>query len=214
MRAALLTPRRAPAQAEQQQLAARVSLLDTFLTGVAAAVPVDLMPGAEDPCSFLLPQQPFHPCMLPHATRLETLNLCTNPHACDIDGVSFLGSAGQPLDDMVKYLPSDDRLAALAETLHFRHLAPTAPDTLGCCPFTTADPFIIKECPHVYFAANQPKFSESLVQGEQGQTVRVITVPDFGRTRTLVLVNLRTLECSPITFAGLEEGQEGEAMQE
>ena len=38
------------------------------------------MPGTDDPCSFLLPQQAFHPCMLPQATRLETLNLCTNPH--------------------------------------------------------------------------------------------------------------------------------------
>ena len=32
--------------------------------------------------------------LLPQATRLETLNLCTNPHACDIDGVSFIGSSG------------------------------------------------------------------------------------------------------------------------
>ena len=54
------------------------------------------MPGADDPCSFLLPQQAFHPCMLPQATRLETLNLCTNPHACDIDGVAFVGSSGTP----------------------------------------------------------------------------------------------------------------------
>ena len=146
--------------------------------------------------------------MLPQATRLETLNLCTNPHACDIDGVSFLGSSGQPLDDIMRYLPSDDRLAALAESLRYRHLAPTAPDTLGCAPFKTSDPFIIKECPHVYFAANQPAFSETLVEGEAGQRVRVITLPDFGATRTIVLVNLRTLECSPVTFDGLPEGEQ------
>ena len=66
----------------------------------------------------------------------------------------FLGSAGQPLDDMMRYVPGDDRLGALVESLKFRHLAPTAPDTLGCCPFTTTDPFVLKECPHVYFAAN------------------------------------------------------------
>jgi len=201
------------AQAEQQALAQRVSLLDSFLTSVAAAVPVDLMPGADDPCSFLLPQQAFHPCMLPQATRLETLNLCTNPHACDIDGVSFLGSSGQPLDDMMRYLPGDDRLAVLVESLKFRHLAPTAPDTLGCCPFTTTDPFVLKDCPHVYFAANQPAFAETLLEGDDGQRVRVITLPDFGTTRTLVLVNLRTLECSPVSFAGLGGG-DGEPMLE
>ena len=88
---------------EQKALSQHVRTLDQFLTAVSAAMPVDLMPGTDDPCSYLLPQQPFHPCMLPHASRLETLNLCTNPHACQIDGVSFLGPAGQPLDDMLRY---------------------------------------------------------------------------------------------------------------
>ena len=105
---------------------------------------------------------------------------------------------------MMRYVPGDDRLGALVESLKFRHLAPTAPDTLGCCPFTTTDPFVLKECPHVYFAANQPAYAETLVEGDDGQRVRVITLPDFGTTRTLVLVNLRTLECSPVSFAGLD----------
>ena len=107
---------------------------------------------------------------------------------------------------MLCYLPEAERLAALVETLHFRHIAPTAPDTLGCLPFTTADPFVLadKQCPHVYFAANQPAFADALVEGPEGQRVRVVTVPDFGATRTIVLVNLRTLECSPVTFDGLE----------
>ena len=42
-------------------------------------------------------------------------------------------------------------------------MAPTAPDTLGCCPFTDTDPFILDECPHIYFAANQPAFASELV---------------------------------------------------
>jgi hypothetical protein len=43
---------------------------------------------------------------------------------------SFLGTAGQTLDDMYKYLPSDDRLGMARRTLEWRHIAPTAPDTL------------------------------------------------------------------------------------
>ena len=99
-------------------------------------------------------------------------------------------------------------MGALVETLHFQHVAPTAPDTLGCRPYTTTDPFIIGECPHVYFAANQPEFAHTLIEGDEGQRVRVVMVPDFGTTRTLVLVNLRTLECSPVTFDGLPEGEQ------
>ena len=189
------------------------------------------MPGADDPCTFLLPQQAFHPCMLPQATRLETLNLCTNPHACDIDGVAFIGSSGQPLDDIMRYVPGDDRLGALVESLKYRHLAPTAPDTLGCCPFTTTDPFVLKECPHlqpqpypypyplphpepyphphphptpepnpnpdqecphVYFAANQPAFAETLVEGDDGQRVRVITLP--GERRSMCVASGESVE--------------------
>lgn len=35
-------------------------------------------------------------------------------------------------------------LRRLEKTLQWRHMAPTAPETLGCYPFVTADPFIIE----------------------------------------------------------------------
>eukprot|EP00965_Chrysotila_dentata_P232808 6199206-Pleurochrysis_carterae.AAC.3 len=103
-----------------------------------------------------------------------------------------------------RYVPGEDRLGVLSQSLRMRHMAPTAPDTLGCYPFTSHDPFIMDSCPHVYFAANQPAFSSALVEGDDGQRVRVVSVPDFAREPTLVLVNLNTLECTPVTFGGLE----------
>jgi hypothetical protein len=50
-------------------------------------------------------------------------------------------------------------------TLRWRHLAPTAPDTLTCYPFTTDDPFVLTECPHVYVAGNQPEFATRVATG-------------------------------------------------
>ena len=131
------------------------------------------MPGADDPCNYLLPQQPFHPCMLPQASQLATLNLCTNPYCCDIDGVRVLGTAGQPLDDMQRCLPGDDRLKTLQRSLEFQHLAPTAPDTLGCYPFANKeeDPFVVRQCPHIFFAGNQPRYESKIVEGADGQRV-------------------------------------------
>lgn len=38
--------------------------------------------------------------------------------------------------------------------------------------------------------------------GEQGQNVRLISVPSFHRSATIVLVNLRTLDCTPISLQG------------
>lgn len=189
----------------QKSLAEHARYLDLFLTTVGAAMPVDLMPGAGDPCNYLLPQQPFHPCMLPQAAKLSSLNLCTNPYCADVDGMRVLGTSGQPLDDMQRYLPGDDRLATLTRTLEFQHLAPTAPDTLGCYPYAgdSADPFVVRECPHVFFAGNQPRYESKLVEGPAGQRVCAIMVPDFCRDHTCVLVNLDTLESQPIVFAGL-----------
>jgi DNA polymerase delta subunit 2 len=50
-------------------------------------------------------------------------------------------------------------------TLRWRHLAPTAPDTLACYPFADADPFVLQECPHVYAAGGQPEFGTRVADG-------------------------------------------------
>jgi DNA polymerase delta subunit 2 len=200
---------------EQKDLSGHVRTLDQFLTAVSASIPVDLMPGRDDPCNYLLPQQPFHPCLLPHSSQLSTLNLCTNPYCCDVDGVRVLGTSGQPLDDMLRYNPGDDRLQMLQRTLEFQHFAPTSPDTLGCYPFADKDqdPFVIRQCPHVYFAGNQPRFESALVEGPAGQRTRTIMVPDFLHEHTCVLVNLETLECKPMSFSGLMSGTDDAPMQ-
>lgn len=123
----------------------------------------------------------------------------------------------------------------MQRTLACRHLAPTAPDTLTCYPFTDDDPFILPATPHVYFAGNQPEFATRLVvlqpgcssSGAAGSStaaaapaaagsssssggggggepvvVRLVAVPCFARTGTLVLLNLRTLACHPVRFDG------------
>jgi DNA polymerase delta subunit 2 len=97
-----------------------------------------------------------------------------------------LGVGGQTVDDIFKYLPSSSRLGMARRTLEWRHIAPTAPDTLceltrfqqsaqgveaaadkvGIYPFPDADPFIIHHRPHVYVIGNQPEFQTTLVGGK------------------------------------------------
>jgi hypothetical protein len=54
----------------------------------------------------------------------------------------FLGTSGQNIDDLDKYSEAEDRLDFMERTLLWRHLAPTAPDTLG--PFATACSYPVK----------------------------------------------------------------------
>ena len=75
----------------------------------------------------------------------------------------MLGTAGQGVDDVYRYSTQEGRLSILEYTLRWAHLFPTAPDSLGCFPYQHehTDPFVLRDCPHVYFAGNQPKFATS-----------------------------------------------------
>ncbi|UPR01587.1 small subunit of DNA polymerase delta [Chloropicon primus] len=173
---------------------------DMFLTQIASSMPVDVMPGPTDPCNVSMPQQPLHRCLLPSTTCYSNVGRVTNPHGFEVDGVSFLGTSGQNIDDVMKYVAHEDRLGAMAATLEWCHSAPTAPDTLPCFPFVDQDPFVLKDCPHVYFAGNQPSLETGIAEGKEGQRVRLISLPSFAEKQTCVLVNLRDLSCHPIVF--------------
>ncbi|XP_036846871.1 DNA polymerase delta subunit 2 isoform X3 [Manis javanica] len=185
-----------------------VKMLDEILLQLSASVPVDVMPGEFDPTNYTLPQQPLHPCMFPLATAYSTLQLVTNPYQATIDGVRFLGTSGQNVRDIFRYSSMEDHVEILEWTLRVRHLSPTAPDTLGCYPFYKIDPFILLECPHVYFCGNTPSFGSRIFQGPEGQRVLLVAVPDFSTTQTACLVNLRSLACQPISFSGFGEEEE------
>lgn len=81
-------------------------------------------------------------------------------------------------------------------------MAPTAPDTLFCYPFTDRDPFILTRTPDVYFVGNQPRFETRLVESDKDSKVkaRVVLVPSFAETGEIVLVNCATLETKLVRF--------------
>lgn len=71
----------------------------------------------------------------------------------------------------------EDRLDVLEALLQWRHLVPTAPDTLTAYPFQNIDPFVLEATPHVMFAGNQPRFATRMVTGDaarhQGSMIRL-----------------------------------------
>jgi DNA polymerase delta subunit 2 len=105
-------------------------IFDNFLQEVCSSVDVDLMAGECDPSSVTLPQQPIHPALLPSTRQYSTFHSVTNPYWGSVDHVTLLGSSGQTIDDIYKYVKSEDRLEMAAKTVVWRHMAPTAPDTL------------------------------------------------------------------------------------
>ncbi|PLW48755.1 hypothetical protein PCASD_03195 [Puccinia coronata f. sp. avenae] len=163
------------------------------------AVPLDLMPGPNDPTIQSLPQQALHRCLFPKASALESPPLNgPNPWWAEIGGATFLGTSGQNLDDIYKYVGHEDRLKLATEMLEWSHIAPTAPDTLHCYPFRERDPFVLSRLPHVYFIGNQPQFETRVVEhgpAENRSKTRVVLVPRFSRSPVVVLVDPVSLQC-------------------
>ena len=153
--------------------------LDAWLTSLASSLNVIVMPGAKDPAKFTLPQDELPSFFFPTASTYSTLQRATNPCLASVAGRRLLGTAGRNIDNLAK------QSAAKGPIDHssgrWRHVAPTAPDTLGCYSFDDSDPFVIEKCPHVYFAGNQDTFASRLVEGPQGQKCRSSPCPRLPR---------------------------------
>eukprot|EP00968_Pinguiococcus_pyrenoidosus_P013174 scaffold1187_cov258-Pinguiococcus_pyrenoidosus.AAC.18 len=227
-----LRDRNLPA-ADQERIAGPLYELDSMLAQVGRRVPdieckplrrpqltVDLMPGAEDASSISLPQQPFHRSLLPTACRYPSLMRPPNPYEALVENRHFIGTSGQPVDDLLKFTKTkvpedaDAKAVGVSETeesvsevldvmermLSWRHLAPTAPDTLPCYPFYQEDPFVLENTPQVFFAGNQRDFGCRRVRAPNGGSCLLISVPKFSATGDAVLVNLSNLEASRLHF--------------
>jgi DNA polymerase II small subunit/DNA polymerase delta subunit B len=65
---------------------------------------------------------------------------------------------------------------------------------ITCYPFQDDDPFVMTQCPHLFVVGSQPKLDRAVIEGPDGQMVRLIAVPRFSETGEVVLVGTETLE--------------------
>ncbi|KAH6626911.1 DNA polymerase alpha/epsilon subunit B-domain-containing protein [Chaetomium sp. MPI-SDFR-AT-0129] len=190
-------------------------LLDTFLTSLLPTIPITLLPGVQDPANVSYPQQPIHTAMFPSARTYTAeptpspsasdepgwLDAVTNPWEGEVEGWRVLGTGGQNLDDICKYVDSADRLGMMEAMCRWRCSAPTAPDTLWSYPFQDDEPFVMKTCPHLYFIGCQPEFGTKIIEGPQGQMVRLVLVPSFAATKEIVVIDTETLDVSKVKIS-------------
>jgi DNA polymerase delta subunit 2 len=200
--------------------AAPLTRLDELLSDILPTLPITLLPGATDPANVALPQQPLHPALFPKSrlyteppntgkSTVQGLDSVTNPWSGELDGYRFLGTSGQTVADLQKYIDNVDTLDVLEMMLRWRCIAPTAPDTLWCYPFQDDDPHVVKQCPHVYFAGCQKKFGTRVIEGPDGQKVVLVSVPRFKETGVVVLVDLETLEVELVKMSVVEPDVKG-----
>ncbi|ETO31767.1 hypothetical protein RFI_05349 [Reticulomyxa filosa] len=185
---------------DAQQLTWSLKELDVLLSMLCSNLDVFLMPGKRDPSTLLLPQQPLHRCLFPFSQTFDTFHPVSNPLQIDINGTKFLGTSGQNIHDMQCY-GTCDSIECLELTLNARNLAPTACDTLQCFPYRDKDPFVIADCPHVYFAGNCKEFKAKTIHGSANQKITLLAIPSFQKSGQLILVNTSSLDYEVVQFA-------------
>jgi DNA polymerase delta subunit 2 len=197
--------------------------LDEFLSDILPTMPITLLPGPSDPANVAIPQQPLHPALFPRSRTYanppvvsnesrEGLDSVSNPWEGDIEGWRVLGTGGQTVDDLLKYVEDNDALDVMEAMLRWRCVAPTAPDTLWSYPFQDTDPLLISDCPHIYFAGNQSRFGSRVIHGPAGQEVLLLSLPKFSETRECVVVDMETLEVEVVRFDVVRPGGERKEM--
>ncbi|KAJ2889642.1 DNA polymerase delta small subunit Cdc1 [Coemansia aciculifera] len=186
---------------------ALVSAIDNYLADIAAVVPLALMPGSQDPADTSLPQQPIHPSMFAQCNQYSGFRSLSNPAFLEVDGRVLLGSSGQNVDDIARYVrrPAHTEVEPCdlaAQSLQWRHIAPSAPDTLWCYPFSDRDPFVLQQTPHVYIVGNQAASGQAEARAcdDDAQHTAVVAVPRFAQTHSIVLLNLRSMQSTTVRF--------------
>ncbi|XP_058059311.1 DNA polymerase delta subunit 2 [Anopheles bellator] len=196
---------------EAAELVAAVKAVDTLVYNLAQSVPVDLMPGEFDPANHMIPQQPMHHCLFPRSVEYSSFRGVPNPYAFELADRFVVGTSGQNVQDIMRYSKIECPLEALRASLQWSHIFPTAPDTLPCYPYSQKDPFILNECPHVYFAGNTGDFLTEEWNGSDGKhKTRLVCVPSFSEHQSVAVVNIRTLECRKVSFKVENFGDEEE----
>jgi DNA polymerase delta subunit 2 len=205
-----------------KDLAATMNEVDEFLSLIGGAVACDVIPSREDPTNLSLPQQRINPRLVPRSEAVGSVHFGTNPfHATLGKELEILGTSGDNVRNVRRYtkivssaMPvegessgeegTSDEIEIMRRMLaEWRHIAPVAPDTLGCFPFSGNDPLVIERCPHVFFAGGASRFDTAVIDTESPIGIRLISVPSFAETGVVALLNLKDLSCIPFKICSV-----------
>ena len=171
-----------------------IAEMDMYFSELSSVIPVDVMTGPRDPANYCLPQEPLHSGLFPNARRYANLTVHTNPYKFKVGDLVFLGTSGQNVTDVLQYSSLEDPLDCLELIANARYLAPTAPDTLACYPFTTVDPMVIDDesssAARILFAGNQMSTGSRMLGNNPESGVVLVSVADFSVNPSLILINI------------------------
>lgn len=184
-----------------------VKELDAFcLQLTKAGIPVDIMPGKDDPTTANWPQRPLHSSLLPNATAI--VHRTPNPYAAALGDKLVVATDGANIADLQKQVLTKSsttteesewqlctELEALQRTLKWSHVCPNGPNSIPTVPHLDQDPMVLEHSPNLYVSGNATSFSTTKVE-----STTLVCVPKFSSTGEAVLFNLETNDVELLRF--------------
>ncbi|CAI5449754.1 unnamed protein product [Caenorhabditis angaria] len=183
---------------DKQMSTKALTMLDKIISSLTDQLDVDVSAGVGDPCSSLWPQPPIHRVCLPRSGMTKKqVNLVTNPYEFSLDGIRFLTTSGENIDDLLKTCWKWKSVDAMENCLKWQHIAPTCPDTLDGFPMADRDPLIISTTPRFMICGNQSNCEVRNVALDDRENIcTCISIPKFSKSRTILFLNLEDLTVS------------------
>lgn len=172
-----------------------MKVFDGIINQLGESIEIDIMAGENEVnlSRASMPQTPISPIYFPESRKLKTVRCVTNPYLASFDDVIVLGTSGQGVKSVFKQTSYTDFVSCMEAMLKWRHILPSAPDSIPCLPFTKTDPFVIRSLPHVFFSAGYKEFHVKKVK-LNGTEVTTFSIPSFHETSTVVLMNMSNLK--------------------
>uniref|UniRef100_S4RA10 DNA polymerase delta subunit 2 n=1 Tax=Petromyzon marinus TaxID=7757 RepID=S4RA10_PETMA len=156
-----------------------------------------------------LRRKSLYSCLHPPPTLPPTVAICGCKRQYKLTALLSVGHLAPKVECAEVYASIVGHLEVRNNRLGFLHLEIIPKDVLGFFVLYLSAPTTLKKCKHhFYFSGNAPKFQTLTITGGQGplgQRVLLVCVPVFSTTQTACLLNLRTLQCQPISFSAFTE---------
>jgi DNA polymerase delta subunit 2 len=191
---------------------------------LAAGIPVDVLPGQDDPTTANWPQRPLHRALMPRSSRNSALlHRTPNPYRAvyqdktvvmATDGlnvraqqrVTCVPQNNKDNDEIQETWQTPSALQVMQQHLDGRHLCPVGPSEVPTAPHADLDPMVVvgvnddndetANWPRLYATGGHAAFATAM----SPQGTRLVAVPSFGQTGTAVLVELSSLQVHLLRF--------------
>jgi len=204
-----------------------VKEFDTFLVQLTkAGIPVDIMPGKNDPTTANWPQRPLHSSLLPHVTSSSSSSIVhrtPNPYAAVLGSQYIIATDGANVHDLQKYATTATTTTKENHSLsddddEEEEEDPQLPTSMTqlealtrtlewshVCP---TGPDSLPTVPHMEQDPMVIEYQPNLyISGNADQFAKtvvngttILCVPKFSETGEVVLVNLETLGLELLRF--------------